>query len=316
MHSSWAAQHYQQLQEEADRVAVAGAAANVSAQRHLAASEQALQAARAGYDVRAERWHSNPRYPYEPAPLFDRPSGLRTPRSHPRHSRRSIGPHPIDELTRAPPSQLVTGSDQPLPSACRPPPVAVPYTPVASTAAPDVPLPSPELDEARSRAAAAARLALATARAAEEAAASSGLFEHKLAVVDAGRDPVRAAFERFDQNRSGRLDYRELREALRTLGIDATTADAARTLSAYDADGSGLMELDEFRRLVKQLGLHDDGCCDRCCPREGCCPTGRPRALLAAALCFVAGYAFALALHDERCASASRGGHGALEFWS
>jgi centrin-3 len=67
-------------------------------------------------------------------------------------------------------------------------------------------------------------------------------------------DAVRQTFMRFDRNRSGRLDYRELRSALRALGIDASTNQAARVLATYDADGSGLMEIDEFERLVRRLG--------------------------------------------------------------
>lgn len=65
---------------------------------------------------------------------------------------------------------------------------------------------------------------------------------------------VRETFARFDRNRSGRLDYRELRVALRALGIDVTTGEAADALAAYDVDGSGLMEMQEFETLVQQLG--------------------------------------------------------------
>ena len=133
-----------------------------------------------------------------------------------------------------------------------------------------------------------------------------------------GGDAVRAAFARFDRNGSGRLDYWELREALRALGIDATSIDAARTLRAYDADGNGLMELDEFKALVKRLGYAtDDGCCDDCCTCTGlggwCAAPGRARAVAAGALIFVAGYAFALALHDERC-NVAAGGEGGFLF--
>lgn len=65
---------------------------------------------------------------------------------------------------------------------------------------------------------------------------------------------VRSVFTRFDRNRSGRLDYRELRNALRALGLDVTTGEAASVLAAYDYDDSGLMEIDEFARLCRQLG--------------------------------------------------------------
>ena len=65
---------------------------------------------------------------------------------------------------------------------------------------------------------------------------------------------LRAVFERFDANRSGRLDYSELRNCLHALGVDVTPPEAAQVLARYDADHSGLMELDEFARLSHSLG--------------------------------------------------------------
>ena len=67
---------------------------------------------------------------------------------------------------------------------------------------------------------------------------------------------IKAVFDRFDVNRSGRLDYRELRTCLRALGLDVTSREAAEVLLSYDADANGLMELLEFARLVHRLGYH------------------------------------------------------------
>ena len=64
---------------------------------------------------------------------------------------------------------------------------------------------------------------------------------------------IRQAFNRFDANRSGKLDYRELRHALRALGADVTDRESVRVLQSYDEDGNGLMEIDEFRRLVHKM---------------------------------------------------------------
>ena len=64
---------------------------------------------------------------------------------------------------------------------------------------------------------------------------------------------VRAAFRRFDANNSGKLDYKELRAALRGLGVDVDEREAVRVLQSYDEEGNGLMELDEFSRLVRQI---------------------------------------------------------------
>ena len=74
-----------------------------------------------------------------------------------------------------------------------------------------------------------------------------------------GRVPehVRAAFERFDANRSGYLDYRELRDALRLkkelAGVDVSDVSAAAVLRRYDERPDGKLDLAEFARLVQDL---------------------------------------------------------------
>ena len=64
---------------------------------------------------------------------------------------------------------------------------------------------------------------------------------------------VRAAFDRFDKNRSGFLDYRELRNALQHMGYDVSTRDAMELLRAYD-DHDGKLDVHEFGKLVRDLG--------------------------------------------------------------
>ena len=64
---------------------------------------------------------------------------------------------------------------------------------------------------------------------------------------------VRAAFARFDANRSGRLDHSELRAALRAFGLDVDSGQATAILQQYDEDGNGLLDVDEFGRLVGRL---------------------------------------------------------------
>ena len=64
---------------------------------------------------------------------------------------------------------------------------------------------------------------------------------------------VREAFARFDANRSGRLDHTELRAALRAFGLDVDSQQATAILQQYDADGNGLLDVDEFGRLVERL---------------------------------------------------------------
>ena len=58
---------------------------------------------------------------------------------------------------------------------------------------------------------------------------------------------VRAAFEAFDVNRSGYLDYRELRNALNYCGFDVSDVEAQGVLRAYDDHPDGKLDLIEVR---------------------------------------------------------------------
>jgi Ca2+-binding EF-hand superfamily protein len=64
---------------------------------------------------------------------------------------------------------------------------------------------------------------------------------------------VRSAFEYYDRNRSGFLDYRELRNALAHMGYEPTEAAAVEVLRAYDDRADGKMDVGEFTRLVGDL---------------------------------------------------------------
>ena len=45
---------------------------------------------------------------------------------------------------------------------------------------------------------------------------------------------MRAVFEKFDANKSGKLDYGELQEALRAYGVDTSVSGAQQQLRKYD----------------------------------------------------------------------------------
>ena len=92
------------------------------------------------------------------------------------------------------------------------------------------------------------------------------------------------AFVRFDANNSGKLDYRELRAALRHVGMRVVRLtptpsahpspiptptptptlgptpnqdgrEAAEVLRGYDEHGDGVLSMDEFTTLVRRLPL-------------------------------------------------------------
>ena len=58
-------------------------------------------------------------------------------------------------------------------------------------------------------------------------------------------------FSFFDRNRSGFLDFHELREALRHYGIDTSLAGAIDLLRRYDDYPDGKLDVYEFSNLVR-----------------------------------------------------------------
>ena len=66
---------------------------------------------------------------------------------------------------------------------------------------------------------------------------------------------LRESFDRYDRNRSGALSRRELRAALKDVGIDLDRAGALSVMRRYDADSSGTLSLGEFAALAAELGL-------------------------------------------------------------
>lgn len=67
------------------------------------------------------------------------------------------------------------------------------------------------------------------------------------------RARLNSAFASFDVDQNGALSLREVRAALQTLGVPVDRQEAARVLQAYDADGDGTLDFDEFTMLVHAL---------------------------------------------------------------
>lgn len=71
-----------------------------------------------------------------------------------------------------------------------------------------------------------------------------------------GTDKAKAAFVVFDSDGSGELDLEEFREALSSLSIDLTDLQFEQLVNEIDQDGSGEIDQDEFAAAV--VTLHAD----------------------------------------------------------
>jgi len=83
--------------------------------------------------------------------------------------------------------------------------------------------------------------------------------QFKLAALETARKEgaidsmVESSFNTFDRDASGDISARELRVALNMLGVRRDGAAATKLLEAFDANGSGSLDLWEFDQLVKAL---------------------------------------------------------------
>ena len=71
-------------------------------------------------------------------------------------------------------------------------------------------------------------------------------------------EEIREAFELFDVDRSGSIDYRELKAAMKALGVKVAKDELKKMITDVDADGSGSVELPEFiSMMTAQMGDND-----------------------------------------------------------
>ena len=79
-------------------------------------------------------------------------------------------------------------------------------------------------------------------------------------VVSSG---VRDAFERYDRDRSGLLDEREIREAFKQLDLDASADEIKAVMSKYSDAADGKIDIGQFNRMVIDLHRRAQEAADR-----------------------------------------------------
>ena len=63
-------------------------------------------------------------------------------------------------------------------------------------------------------------------------------------------EEIREAFNLFDTDGSGSIDYKELKTAMKALGFNTNKDDMQKIISEIDADGSGEIEFPEFMQMM------------------------------------------------------------------
>jgi Ca2+-binding EF-hand superfamily protein len=68
-------------------------------------------------------------------------------------------------------------------------------------------------------------------------------------LTDEQRQEIKEAFDLFDTDKDGAIDYHELKVAMRALGFDLKKAEVLKILRDHDHKGEGVMEWDDFLRV-------------------------------------------------------------------
>ncbi|KDQ15605.1 hypothetical protein BOTBODRAFT_31495 [Botryobasidium botryosum FD-172 SS1] len=72
------------------------------------------------------------------------------------------------------------------------------------------------------------------------------------------KQEIKEAFELFDTDKDGAVDYHELKVAMRALGFDLKKPEVLKILRDHDKQGHGLMEFDDFAKIMSERILARD----------------------------------------------------------
>merc|ERR1719191_2265289 len=75
-------------------------------------------------------------------------------------------------------------------------------------------------------------------------------FEVKKGLSDEQIEEMKEAFNLFDTDKSGSIDYRELKAAMAALGFEVKKEELKKMITDIDADKSGHIEFPEFLEMM------------------------------------------------------------------
>ena len=68
-------------------------------------------------------------------------------------------------------------------------------------------------------------------------------------LTDEQKQEIKEAFELFDTDKDGCVDYHELKVAMRALGFDMKKAEVLKILRDHDKTGHTLMDFEDFAKI-------------------------------------------------------------------
>ena len=78
---------------------------------------------------------------------------------------------------------------------------------------------------------------------------SGGQAQQNRQLTEEQKQEIKEAFELFDQDRDGAIDYHELKVAMRALGFELKKAEVLKLIRDHDRQGDDLMEYDDFVKI-------------------------------------------------------------------
>jgi len=69
------------------------------------------------------------------------------------------------------------------------------------------------------------------------------------------RQEIKEAFDLFDTDKTGTIDYHELKVAIRALGFDIKKMEVIQLIKEYDTQGSGQIQFPDFLDISNKLIL-------------------------------------------------------------
>ena len=70
---------------------------------------------------------------------------------------------------------------------------------------------------------------------------------------DEQRQEIKEAFDLFDTDKDGAIDFHEMKVAMRALGFDLKKPEVLKLLRDHDRRGDGMMEWEDFNRISESV---------------------------------------------------------------